>query len=93
MAVSSGSRLKFFPGLVAVHRVPQSGAVNMGVIRLKGTAMSRVILEGYIVVPENDLAAVSAELATHIELTRKEEGCLQFDVAQTPFTRHRKCNH
>lgn len=46
--------------------------------------MPKVILEGYIVVPTNDLALVLDELPTHIELTRREEGCLRFDVTQSP---------
>jgi len=46
--------------------------------------MPKVILEGYIVVPANDLALVMAQLPTHIELTRREEGCLCFDVTQSP---------
>lgn len=46
--------------------------------------MSKVILEGYIVVPDDDLEAVSAELPTHIALTLEEEGCLLFKVTQKP---------
>ncbi|TCK08663.1 putative quinol monooxygenase [Marinobacterium mangrovicola] len=46
--------------------------------------MSKVILEGYIVVPDDDLEAVSAELQTHIALTQEEEGCLLFQVTQKP---------
>ncbi|MDN3556863.1 putative quinol monooxygenase [Halomonas maura] len=46
--------------------------------------MSKVVLEGYIVVPDNDLAAVTAELPTHIQHSRKEDGCLQFEVTQQP---------
>nr|WP_238401210.1 antibiotic biosynthesis monooxygenase [Alloalcanivorax marinus] len=41
-------------------------------------------MEGYIVVPEDDLNAVSAALQTHIELTREENGCLRFEVTQNP---------
>ncbi|MDY6943235.1 MAG: putative quinol monooxygenase [Pseudomonadota bacterium] len=44
--------------------------------------MSKVTLQGYIVVSDDDLAAVQAELLKHIELTRKEEGCLVFRVTQ-----------
>lgn len=32
--------------------------------------------------PNQDLSAVQAELPTHIELTRQEEGCLVFQVTQ-----------
>lgn len=46
--------------------------------------MSKIILEGYIVVPDDDLEAVSAELSTHTALTLEEEGCLLFQVTQKP---------
>lgn len=44
--------------------------------------MNKVVLKGYIVVPEADLTAVKAELPVHIDLTRKEAGCLVFEVTQ-----------
>lgn len=44
--------------------------------------MSNVILKGHIVVPDADLIAVGKELAVHIKLTRKEAGCLAFEVTQ-----------
>lgn len=44
--------------------------------------LSKVILEGYVLVAESDLAAVKKELANHIQLTRQEEGCLVFEVSQ-----------
>lgn len=44
--------------------------------------MTRIVLSGYIIVPESDLAAVQQELPRHIELTRQEPGCLVFQVAQ-----------
>lgn len=43
--------------------------------------MSKVILNGYVMVPDGDLAAVQRELPIHCELSKKEEGCLVFDVA------------
>lgn len=46
--------------------------------------MSQVTLEGYILVPESDLAAVTAALPTPIELTLQEPGCLVFQVQQSP---------
>lgn len=46
--------------------------------------MLKLVLEGHIVVLPEDLAAVVAELPTHIKLTRLEEGCLRFDVTQDP---------
>lgn len=45
--------------------------------------MLTVTLNGYIIVSDTDLAAVQRELATHIELTQKEEGCLVFQVYQS----------
>lgn len=44
--------------------------------------MLKVALQGHIIVSENNLSAVQAELPEHIELTRKEEGCLVFEVTQ-----------
>jgi len=51
--------------------------------------MSKVILEGYIVVPDADLLRVQAELPNHIALTRKELGCLVFNVSQCKVHRNR----
>ena len=42
--------------------------------------MSKVILQGYILVPDKDLEIVKRELPIHINLTNKELGCLVFDV-------------
>lgn len=44
--------------------------------------MPKVILKGYILVTDTDLAAVKKELLNHIQLTRQEEGCLVFEVSQ-----------
>ena len=44
--------------------------------------MSKVILKGYIIVPDKDLEAVSKELPLHIEATKSEPGCLVFEVKQ-----------
>ena len=44
--------------------------------------MSKIILEGHIMVSDADLPAVKAELPIHIQ----EEGCLRFDVTQSPGT-------
>lgn len=46
--------------------------------------MSKVVLQGIIIVPEQDLAAVVAALPLHAQLTRSEPGCLQFEVEQQP---------
>lgn len=42
--------------------------------------MPAVILKGYVIVPSEDIDAVMAELPKHIENTRKEQGCLTFNV-------------
>ena len=42
--------------------------------------MSYVTLQGYILVPEQDLAAVTQALADHTALTLAEPGCLHFTV-------------
>jgi quinol monooxygenase YgiN len=44
--------------------------------------MNKVVLKGYITVPDSDLATVKAELPVHIDLTRNEAGCLVFEVTQ-----------
>lgn len=44
--------------------------------------MSKVTLQGYIIVSDDDLASVQAELPKHAELTQKEDGCLIFRVSQ-----------
>ena len=44
--------------------------------------MSKVILTGYIIVPDSDLHAVKEELTTHIRLTTQEDGCIVFEVTQ-----------
>ncbi|MGX9419053.1 putative quinol monooxygenase [Vibrio sp. RC27] len=44
--------------------------------------MSKVILQGYIVVPDSDLAVVKTELVNHKRLTLEEAGCLTFTVTQ-----------
>lgn len=46
--------------------------------------MSKIILEGHIVVSDTDLATIMDELSGHIELTRRENGCLRFEVTQSP---------
>lgn len=42
--------------------------------------MSKVILKGFIVVSDVDLEIVKLELPIHSKLTRKEPGCLVFEV-------------
>jgi len=42
--------------------------------------VSKVILQGYIIVADIDLKTVTRELVMHTKLTRTEEGCLTFEV-------------
>jgi quinol monooxygenase YgiN len=49
---------------------------------LKEPRLSKVILEGYVLVSDSDLAAVKRELPNHINLTRQEKGCIVFEVSQ-----------
>lgn len=45
--------------------------------------MNKVVLQGYIQVPTDDLAEVLAALPIHTALTRAEAGCLVFNVTQS----------
>lgn len=51
--------------------------------------MSKITLKGFIIVPEDDIENVLSELPTHIELTRKEHGCLVFSVTQDEHDIHK----
>lgn len=42
--------------------------------------MTKIILKGFIIVSDIDLEIIKQELPVHIELTRKESGCLVFEV-------------
>ncbi len=42
--------------------------------------MPKVILQGFIIVPDADLERVKSELVIHKNLTAKEKGCLIFEV-------------
>lgn len=44
--------------------------------------MSKVILSGYIIVPDNDLVSVKQALEKHAQLTLEEAGCLVFEVVK-----------
>lgn len=43
----------------------------------------RVSLQGYILVPPEDLTAVRQALPLHISLTRQEAGCILFEVTES----------
>lgn len=42
--------------------------------------MPKVVIKGFIIVQNMDLETVKQELPLHCELTRKEPGCLVFEV-------------
>jgi len=44
--------------------------------------LSKVTLNGFIVVSKDDITDILNELPNHIELTQKETGCLVFNVTQ-----------
>ena len=54
----------------------------MGVIRSGDLGISKITLQGHIIVPDADLAIVKNELIVHQKLTQQEAGCLIFKVAQ-----------
>ena len=51
--------------------------------------MSKVILQGHIIIPDADLSSVKEELDNHIKLTREENGCLVFNVTQDSDNKNR----
>lgn len=51
--------------------------------------VAKVILEGYIIVSEDDLDLVQSALPAHVELTRNEPGCIVFNVEQSQVNIHR----
>ncbi|MDW3095101.1 MAG: antibiotic biosynthesis monooxygenase [Gammaproteobacteria bacterium] len=48
----------------------------------RNEALSKIILQGYILVSDGDLPEIQKELPLHIEQSMKEEGCLVFNVVQ-----------
>jgi quinol monooxygenase YgiN len=51
--------------------------------------LAKVILQGFIVVPDSDLEVVTSELVIHKRLTLKEAGCLIFTVTQDEINPHK----
>ena len=51
--------------------------------------MSKVTLEGYILVSDDDIEMVMQELPNHIELTRQELGCVLFEVERDESNKNR----
>ena len=50
----------------------------MNILRIK--KLSKVTLQGHIIVSDSDLSVVKKALSTHITLTKAEPGCLIFKV-------------
>ena len=46
--------------------------------------MSKVVLKGFILVPESELGLVKSELTNHKRLTLEEGGCITFQVTENP---------
>lgn len=55
---------------------------NKSDVKVNSKVNSTVILEVYIIVPDDDLTTISNELLNHVKLSREEAGCLAFDVVQ-----------
>ena len=51
--------------------------------------MTKVTLEGHIIVPVQDLKSVVEALPEHIKLTHAEPGCIRFHVQQSSSKPHR----
>lgn len=51
--------------------------------------MEKVVLKGFVIVPDEDLEAVLKELPSHIENTRSEKGCLIFEVSQDEINQNK----
>jgi len=47
--------------------------------------LPNVILQGHIIVPDDELSIVKSELANHIEFTKRESGCVVFKVIVDPL--------
>jgi len=50
--------------------------------------VTKIILKGYIEVPDSDLDTIKEALSLHTELTQQEEGCLVFQVEQDKANRN-----
>lgn len=46
--------------------------------------MSKVVLKGFILVPESELGLVKSELTNHKRLTLEEGGCITLQVTENP---------
>ena len=73
----------------AAKTAPILSAVVAGVIRFRSSKLSKVILKGFIVVPDLELEVIKRELTTHTRLTLEETGCLIFTVTQDEDNIHK----
>ena len=51
--------------------------------------LAKVILQGFIIVPDSELEVVKSELIIHKRLTLKETGCLNFTVTPDEINPHK----
>ena len=51
--------------------------------------LAKVILQGFIIVPDSELEVVKSELIIHKRLTLKETGCLTFTVTPDEINPHK----
>lgn len=49
----------------------------------------KIVLKGHITIPDADIECVKRALPRHIELTRRETGCLRFEVIPHQGDDHR----
>ncbi len=71
--------LTHFVRILAHVLAPQSLALYAAE---KEVGLKKTILSGYIDVPSDQIKLIKSALPKHIELTRKEDGCLVFKVTQ-----------
>ncbi|MEM0955854.1 MAG: putative quinol monooxygenase [Pseudomonadota bacterium] len=46
--------------------------------------MKKIVLSGHLEVPDRDLDAVRRALPGHVEATRRETGCITFEITEDP---------
>ena len=51
-------------------------------LHVKENILSKIILQGHIIVPTAELAIIKSELLIHEKLTKQETGCITFNVLQ-----------
>jgi quinol monooxygenase YgiN len=61
----------------------------MDTINLRSSELSKIILQGHIIVPDADLELVKSELLVHTKLTEQEAGCLVFSVTVDKYNQNK----